>query len=609
MAELYNTTTHNSTPPYSASIAAENTRRLQALRTLETSYSIGAMPPTAEEVMERCSRDFQFWAATCVKIKHKETGQLVPFLLNAPQRRVLALMEAERAAGRPIRVIMLKARQWGGSTLVQMYMAWIQCVRRRMWHSLICAHVGKTAATIRGMYATMLEHYPPEWWQGTAAPKLNRYQGQEVIREIAGRDCRVTVGSSERHDSIRGADYAMAHLSEVAFWQDTAKHSPADFIRAICGAIARTPESLIVLESTANGMGNYFHAEWERSSRGESDKLTVFVPWHEIEIYRATVPDPEALWSSMDAYEHALWRQGLTLEQIQWYHLKRREYQNHHEMMAEYPTTAQEAFANTGSGVFAPEAVERMRRGCIAPVAVGEPSAASGEVTGPLSLRGVRFTPDSAGLMKVWEHPRPGGEYVAAVDVGGRSSGADWSVIAIFTRTAQPRLVAQWRGHTDHDLLTWKAAQMATLYNRALLVFESNTLESDRFTQSEAPDQGAYILHELYDAYPNLYRRRQPQGGALLPGFHTNRATKQMIITRLLAAVRDGRYTERDPAACDELAVYERRPNGSYGARRGYHDDLLMTRAIALHAIAEETAPLTHASLTHDPDLASFLRR
>lgn len=607
MAELSISTT----PSFSHEILAENRKRLAELHARETSDPVGTMPAGAEEVMERCTRDFAFWAATCVKIKHKETGELVPFLLNAPQRRVLAMLEAERTAGRPIRIIMLKARQWGGSTLVQMYMAWIQCARRRMWHSLICAHVGKTAATIRGMYATMLEHYPQEWWQGTAAPKLNRYQGQEVIREIAGRDCRVTIGSSERHDSIRGADYAMAHLSEVAFWQDTAKHSPADFIRAICGAIARTPESLIVLESTANGMGNYFHAEWERSTRGESDKITVFVPWHEIEIYRSPVADPAALWSAMDPYEHALWRHGLTLEQIQWYHLKRREYQNHHEMMAEYPTTPQEAFANTGSGVFSPEAVERLRAGCTAPVAVGEPSSATGEVTGPLSLRSVSFTPDTAGLMKVWEHPRPGGNYVAAVDVGGRSSGADWSVVAIFTRSTHPRLVAQWRGHTDHDLLTWKAAQMATLYNHALLVFESNTLESDRLaTLGEAPDQGAYILHELYDAYPNLYRRRQPQGGgALLPGFHTNRATKQMIITRLLAAVRDSRYTERDPAACDELAVYERRPNGSYGARRGYHDDLLMTRAIALHAIAEETAPIPHASLDHDPDLAAFLRR
>ena len=68
-------------------------------------------------------------------------------------------------------------------------------------------------------------------------------------------------------------------------------------------------------------------------------------------------------------------------------------------------------------------------------------------------------------------------------------------------------------------------------------------------------------------------------------GFHTNMATKQLVITTLIAEVRDGTYVERDNEACNELLSYERRPNGSYGARRGYHDDILMTRAIGLYVI------------------------
>ncbi len=218
-----------------------------------------------DEVRRRCREDFAYWAERCVRIKDKMSGRMVPFRLNAPQRRVAAVFERERQAGRPIRVIMLKARQWGGSTLVQMYMAWIQCTQAEHWHSLICAQVGKTAASIRGMYDEMLRTYPGNLWEGDEAPRLVRYQGQELIREIAGRHCRITLGSSERQDSVRGADYAMAHLSEVAFWKDTAKSSPADFIRAICGAIAMTPLSLIVLESTANGVGNYFHTEDRKS--------------------------------------------------------------------------------------------------------------------------------------------------------------------------------------------------------------------------------------------------------------------------------------------------------------------------------------------------------
>ncbi len=560
----------------------------------------------ASWVRLRCRYDFEFWAVTCVKIKDKMSAAMVPFRLNAPQRRVVGLMERERKAGRPIRIIMLKARQWGGSTLVQMYMAWIQCTQLTNWHSLVCAQVGKTAAAIRGMYDEMLRSYPEEYWEGERPPRLNRYQGQDLIREISERSCRITLGSSERQDSIRGADYAMAHLSEVAFWKDTPKSSPTDFIRAICGAIALTPMTLIVLESTANGVGNYFHTEWLRSERGESDKLTVFVPWYEIEIYRTEVADAGALWNEMDAYERGLWEQGLTLERINWYHMKRREYPSHYQMMAEYPTTPQEAFTNTGTNVFDSTAVERLRTGCADPLAVGEVASASGVLTGPAALRALRFSPDSTGGLKVWEHPREGQRYVAAVDVGGRSVRADWSVVAVLTAT-EPRVVAQWRGHIDHDLLTWKAAAIARHYNNALLVFESNTLESDDRYGVEVPDQGAYILHELYEHYPDLYYRQSPEGGAPRPGFHTNRATKQMIITELVGAVRDGAYAERDESACDELMVYQRRANGSYGARAGYHDDILMTRAIGLHVAREQGALIGHSSLDADPDLREFL--
>lgn len=62
-----------------------------------------------------------------------------------------------------------------------------------------------------------------------------------------------------------------------------------------------------------------------------------------------------------------------------------------------------------------------------------------------------------------------------AVDVGGLGDKSDWSVVAVVRRGATPRVVAQWRGHVDHDLLAWKGAMVASFYNNARLVFESNT--------------------------------------------------------------------------------------------------------------------------------------
>lgn len=548
----------------------------------------------------RCRHDFEFWAWRCARIKHKTRPEIVPFVLNRGQRRVVEALEADRAAGRPMRLIILKARQWGCSTVVEMYMAWIQCCLARNWHSLLCSQVQSVSQAIRDMLSTLLDNYPAEMWQGDGdTPRLRAFQGQQTMREIEGRSCHLTLATSESVNSVRGSDYAMAHLTEVAFWKDTPSSRPLDFIRSVYGSVARTPLTLIVMESTANGAGSFFHREWLRSAAGKSDKHAVFVPWYEIGIYREEVTDTAALWKSLDAYERRLWTDhGLTLERIAWYRAKRAEMADHAAFMAEYPTTAEEAFAMSGNMVFAPAHIERMRATCAAEPVIGEISGLA--PLGRAALRGVRFAADPAGGLKLWRRPEAGRRYVVAVDVGGRTLKADWSVIAVLSLGERPEVVAQWRGHTDHDLLVWKAAAIATYYNSAVLAFESNSLE--HAGAGMAPDQGAYFLDQLADVYPNLYYRQSAgEDAGRRPGFHTNRATKQMIITGLIAAVRDGSYIERDPGLLDELAAYRLQPNGVYEAADRCHDDMLMTRAIALYVASRP------GSAAADSDLMGYL--
>lgn len=343
------------------------------------------------------------------------------------------------------------------------------------------------------------------------------------------------------------------------------------------------------MESTANGVGNFFHSEWLRAREGVSAYRPVFVPWHEIEMYRMPCRNPRRLLESMDDYERRLWEKGLTLEMITWYRFKRREFSTHEAMKAEYPTDDVEAFTNSARSVFDPEAVERLREDCREPLATGEVTGR--EAKGPEALRDVHFTPDATGRLKIWEMPQSGGErpadYVAAVDVGGRGASADWSVIAVMRMRAfeRPEVVAQWRGHCDHDLLGWKAAAIARFYNGALLVIESNSLE----TATEGPSQ--YILEELNAVYRRLYVRRSRDAATrdrneTRVGFHTNRATKSVIITGLISMVRDGGYVERSATACNEMATYRQQPSGVYEATPPAHDDVLMTRAIALYVIA-----------------------
>lgn len=526
----------------------------------------------------RCRHDFEYWCAQCCTIKHKLQGRDVRFHLNAPQRKVLEVLERQRLAGQPIRIIMLKARQWGGSTLVQTYMAWIQSCHCTNWNSLICSQVKDTSSGIRGMYAKIIDNYPQNLWEGDQPPKFKPFERSQNVREIAGRGCRVTVSSIENQDAVRGADFAMAHLSETAFWPDTPSHSPADLVRAVCGSIAFAPMTLIAMESTANGVGNYFHAEWLRCESGAGDKAPVFVPWYDIEIYRLAPQNPSELAESLTPYELKLWNDhGCALDQINWYRHKLREYPTQQKMMAEFPTTPVEAFTATGCDIFDPEAVARMRAAC------------SEGRRGELSSDGRRFIEDTRGRLTVWHEPRRDCSYIAAVDIGGRTARADWSVVAVMRVDADEHceVVAQWRGHCDHDILARVAAQVASFYNEALLVIESNTLEH------ACDGLGLYILEQLADRYPNIYRR----GGERI-GFHTNRATKGLIISNLIQAVREGLYDEHDAAACDELATYTQGTDGSYAARPGSHDDILMTRAIALY-LAPEALRCSSGSQCH----------
>ena len=561
-----------------------------------------SLPPVEQE-RARIREDFEFWCARCVTIKDKLTGRNIHFVLNRPQRRLLAVMEGQRTAGAPVRVILLKARQWGGSTMVQMYMAWMQLVRHTGWNSLICGHLHVTSKSIKRMYNLLLRHYPRELLDDADAdepPRFSKLEGQTNVQQISSRDCLVIMGSSRSEDAARGYDISMAHLSEVAFWQSSAMHDPDDVVRSVCGSVVLKPDTVIVLESTANGVGDYFHDEWLRAQLERSDKAPVFVPWHEIELYSKGVDDAVALWNGMDEYERGLWDDGCTLEQINWYHHKRREYRSQSLMMAEYPSSASEAFATTGCNPFDRELLDELEKGCaVPPVLIGD-IVADG-TSGPAAKSNVRLIAAANGALKVWEQPERGGavrtRYVAVVDVGGRSQGSDYSVIAVWRMSDGVRraaIVAQWRGHVGHDLLACKSMQLAVLYNNALLVIESNTLTNEAARAGESE----YILQRLHGTYGNLYQRAPHK-----LGFHTNVKTKGQAVTALIAAVSKGSYIERDPDAVNEMRDYEEH-NGRYEARRGKHDDILMTRAIGLLVMEQVVRPGTRVppdkSLTMD---------
>lgn len=602
----------------------------------------------------RCLHDFPFWCAAFVKVKRKGGGDDVNFRLWGAQRKLVALFEDMRLRKEPIRIIMLKARQWGGSTTTQIYMAWLQLIHQKGLNSLIIAHQGSASDEIKDMFDRMMKSYPAELLQdplcqyNTSDPKLIGVGKSGSIQRVPRRNCKIKLGSAERPDSCRGGDYNLVHLSEVGLWKRTDGKSPEDIVRSACSGILLKPLTMIVYESTANGTGNFFHSEYQAAAHPDpqakikSQFRPLFVAWYEIEQYSLPFKSPQhrlrfaaellqnRLCQSPQSqreepgqYLWWLWEKGATLEAIHWYVNERSGKNSHAVMAAEYPSDDIEAFVHSGSMVFDRYLVEKLRPSCSPPRWTGELQADAAE--GKEALDHIRFCQDSQGQLAIWAKPERDEvikiprRYLTVVDVGGRSHKADWSVIAVFDRLdlidgGRAAIVAQWRGHSDIDILAWKAAQIAAFYDNSLLVIESNTLEThDPQRQIEGGDQSQYILNQISKVYPNLYARRQSedeirQGIPRKFGFHTNTATKPMIISTLIKAVRERLWTERDSLAIDELLTYERKPNGSYGAIPAKHDDLLMTRAIGLHISLTEME-LPRIINTQTPPQAAPRRR
>ena len=596
----------------------------------------------------RFKHDFPFWTATLVYIHNKDAGKDVLFRLWYPQRILVSRFEEKRKAGKPIRLILLKARQWGGSTTTQLYMAWLQFFHKKGLNSLIIAHQGTASDEIKDMFDLMIKKHPVEFLHkmGEAysenEPKLVGVGKSGSTHRVPQRECKIKVGTAERPNGCRGGAYSLVHLSEVGLWQKTDGKSPEDIVRSACSGILARPYTMIVMESTANGTGNFFHREYSAAADPKvySQYEALFIAWFQIEHYSLPFNSAgelrafaEKLYENRNnaytpsnreesgRYLWSLWEKGASLEAIHWYVYERAGKNDFAVMAAEYPSDDVEAFVHSGMRVFDQYLVKRFEPYCREPKYIGEVYADADE--GEEALSNLRFREDRQGLLSIWAKPETfdgyevTGRYLTVVDVGGRSNKADWSVIVVFDRLSMidgsepPSVVAQWYGHCDIDRLAWRAAQIAAYYNNSLLVIESNTLEThDKERQVEGGDQSQYILNQISDIYPNLYARKQSEdeireGMPRKYGFHTNVATKPMIISTLVKVIRDRLYIERDQRCLDEYNTYERKKNGAYGAIVGKHDDLLMTRAIGLHICYREMdmpefVPITSRTLKKD---------
>ena len=288
----------------------------------------------------RLDNDFEFWAATCAYIKPKKGGNFIPFTLNYPQRLLWKEIEELMSAMLPLFFVLLKSRQFGGSTLIDILSGFIQIRVKENWNSLIAAHINQGATNIRSMTTNLFRYYP----KSIDDISLKPFEGTHNIKIIPERSNKITIGSMETPDSIRTDDIKIAHVSEFGLMKKTQGKTPEDLLQSILGTMPLDePYSMFAIESTAKGVGNAFHRVWQEAVRGDSGMKAIFIPWLKDGKNRSQfVDDAERLefYKSFDNYENFLWQKGATLEGIKFYRKQLNLYhRDKWRMQSEFPTT------------------------------------------------------------------------------------------------------------------------------------------------------------------------------------------------------------------------------------------------------------------------------
>ena len=490
---------------------------------------------TFEIFKVRFREDPEFALFCTDKIEDKNTGDMIPFRLNYPQRRLIALFEKLRHEKKAIRVVILKARQWGGSTLTQLYIKWMQDFRHDGWNAIVLSQVKSTSKKIKAMYRKAVERQKG-WTIGHPGVQLmlSPYENSPddfIVTDgnKALRRSTLTVASFDNFDAVRGNNFHCAHYSEVAYWKKTPEHDPEGVISSISGGIHNIEDNIEVFESTGRGASGFFYDRCQLAMDPSNNDAYafIFIPCFIIENDMEPVEDVRAFaewllrnkdrstcpkgFRETGKFFWRMWEKGACFQAINWYRNFRNKFKTHAFCATEAPIDEEEAFRNSGNLVFNPYSIDDLRHG-----EVKKPKFLADIVTsGKKSYNTIRdskitIRDDGEGELKIWSLPnnqilRVSDRYVVSVDIGGKSSTSDYTVMTVLDRMGimpsvkdKPRVVARYRGHCRHDVLAWKAAALAHYYDDALLVIESNTADREKNNNTEGDHFGS-IINEIAD--------------------------------------------------------------------------------------------------------------
>ena len=311
-----------------------------------------AQAKRAANVRKRLATNFEYYAEHCLKILTKPdpsgVSSIVPFKFNAAQRFVHKQIEQQREDKGYIRAIILKGRQQGVSTYVEGRFYW-KTSNRIGQKTYILTHKAEATDNLFKMAERYHDNAPTHM-----KPHVGKKNAKEF--EFDRLDSKYQVATAGAKGAGRSATLINVHGSEVAFWENAQSH-----LGGMLQAVPLAKDTEVLLESTAQGLGNVFHKQWLMAVKGQSDFIAIFVPWFWQEEYRRDPPSNFALEGSTESapegelteeeYAHFF---KCDLAQMYWRRMKIAELgggeDGYYTFKEEYPATADEAFQSSQSG-------------------------------------------------------------------------------------------------------------------------------------------------------------------------------------------------------------------------------------------------------------------
>lgn len=563
-----------------------------------------------EAILDRLRTSWPFWAENCAQIINT-AGKLVPLVPKPAQLRVWEAAQRQMDAGRPVRLIVPKARKEGVSTFAVSHLVQRTTLREN-YNAISVAQDTNTAGELIQM-ATMIHANLPDSAEWPVKPPIaNKSRRKELAfgnpSRVAqatgdfGINSRLIADTAKEFEAGRGFTFHGVHGSEPAFWDDSKRK-----LTALLNAVPDDPETFVILESTSKGF-NHWRTLCLQALNGENDFELVFLPWFMEPQYSKPFLSGEERGEFIDSIGLGPYGEeepdlievfACTPEQLNWrrWAIANRTQGDLDEFHQEYPSTLEQSFLATGSHVFSQGLVSRMvsqteKTPCVLtgnfePTAFREYRAMHGPVQVPLSPKWV----DGPGPWRVWSEPSEDGQYVIGGDPAGddsfdKSERAMHAGVVIDHRTREQ--VAEIEMQGDSDEFAMQLYLAALFYNRATVAVETTG------------SWGAPILRRMRRdwKYAFVYKRKRLVDGAETAveelGWDTNRTTKGFLIEAGREMLREGTHGIKSRNLALQFTTYVRDGKSKYGPSNGERADLLMSYLIA-HLVAQES-PIRHGS-------------